>query len=46
MAAVLRIKLADLLTVMTSDLAPQPDGPNPKQSAFTQLKLIGFQARG
>ncbi len=43
MAAVLRIKLADLLTVMTSDLSPRPGGPNPNQSAFTQLKLIGFR---
>ncbi len=43
MAAVLRIKLADLLTVLVADLSPRPDGPKPEQRSFTQLKLIGFR---
>ncbi len=51
MAAVLRIKLADLLTVLASDLSPRIEKNDPfeesgpSQKTFTQLGFIGFRPR-
>jgi len=43
MAAVLRIKLADLLAVMVSDLSPRAGVP--AQQGFAQLTLTGQKSR-
>lgn len=46
MAAVLRIKLADLLAVLLELPPKAQDVADPPQSNFTQLKLIGFRPGG